>query len=415
MLSRQETEGVEGTPVPSGAVMGPVDPALEEAMAHFDMFDQDYEDRKWTLFDYAREHCPVAHTDGRDLEFFVLTAYEDIRAVVEDWRTWSSTEESPINPGISLCPIDVDPPKQTAVRKLLNPLFSKSALAPYEDPMRATARRLIDNWIESPSVDIMNEYAGPYIGEMLTKIVFNNMTKSELVHAQAVVLRIAEQPTQEAFVELTSICKTYLEGAIRDRTETPDSGLVSTLLSNSVDASVLSDDDRMGILSITLLGGLDTSRAAIGSIVRRLAEDRSLEDRLRDPVWVKRDLDELLRLDAPVGGVARVATCDTEIRGVKIRRGQRVQIRFDAANRDPSKFRDPHSLVFDEPRTGHGSFGFGVHRCVGSNMARLQIEIAFDELLKRVTNFRLLPDQELHCVAGPSNALHPFRVAFDRV
>jgi cytochrome P450 len=388
---------------------GPQD--LLEGITTFDMFSQDYEDRKWELFDFARGGCPVAHTDAGGLEFFVLSRYDDIRQVLEDWETWSSTEESPVNPGTSLCPIDIDPPTQTAIRKLLNPLFAKSALSQYEPAMHEAAQQQIGTWIDHDSVDILNEYAGPYIGSILTKIIFNDMSAEDLERATGVTHRIAQG--LDAFAELQSLAVEYLEKA-RRRPKRAEPNVMSALLSESVDGYVLTEEDRAGMISILVLGGLDTSRAAIGHIVARMALDPSIEPRLRNPNWVKRDFDEFLRLDSPVGGVARVATRDTEIRGVRIRKGQRVQIRFDAANRDPEKFSKPHELTFDVIRSGHAAFGFGVHRCVGSNLARMQLEIGFQELLQRVTNFRLAPGQELRTVPGPSNALHPFRVEFDK-
>lgn len=387
---------------------------LTEQMRRFDLYKQEHRDIKWELFDNAREKCPVAHTTAPTGEFFVLTRYEDIRGVLEDWETWSSTEVSPVPTGISLCPIDVDPPKQATTRKLLNPLFSRRALAPYEPIMRAVAKEYIAKWVERGSVEILNEFAGPYIGTVLTQVVFENMSDEELERARRVASAVAEEATPEVFAELYMLGAEFLAKA-KER-GTSGSGVLATLLStDEVDGQPLTDEDRTGVLGILVLGGLDTSRAAIGSIVYRMSQDSSIEGRLRDPGWVRRDFDEFIRLDSPVGTMCRVATKDTELNGVPIKKGQRVQVRFDAANRDPAKFSNPHKLSFDEVRTGHAGFGMGVHRCIGSNLARLQIEIAFEELLAQVTNIRLAPDQEIRWVPGNSNALHPFTVKFDRV
>jgi len=113
--------------------------------------------------------------------------------------------------------------------------------------------------------------------------------------------------------------------------------------------------------------------------------------------------------------MARVATRDVELNDAHIKAGERVQVRYDSANRDSSRFRDADTLVFDEPRRGHAAFGLGVHRCVGSNLARLQIEIAFDELLKQVRNLRLTLGAEITRMPGNSNVLHAVNLEFDRV
>ncbi|GAA4752984.1 cytochrome P450 [Nocardioides endophyticus] len=382
-------------------------------LSHFDLFSEADSLVKWEIFDWAREQAPVARTDGNG-GFWVLTRYQDVRRVMEDWQTFSSTESPLVPTGLpSLAPIDDDPPFQNELRKLLNPLFSRSALAPFEQPMHDTARELIDGWIDNGRVEILNGYAGPYIGKMLTKVIFNDLSDEELAAAQSLALDVAEHPSAEVYAALFAMCTDYLERA-KARGVTGD-GLISRLINGRINGEPIGIEKQIGCLGIFVMGGLDTTRAAIGNITYRLTQNPGLEDRLRDPAWVRRDMDEFLRLDSPVAAMARVATRDVELNGVLIKKGERVQARFDAANRDPEKFRDPESLVFDEARSGHAAFGMGVHRCVGSNMARMQLEIGFEELLKRVKNIRLAPTAEIAWAPGQSNALHAVDIEFDRI
>jgi cytochrome P450 len=246
---------------------------------------------------------------------------------------------------------------------------------------------------------------------MLTKVIFNDLTAEELQVAQDLALQVAEGATPELFGQLFVMCSDYLERA-KSRGITGD-GVLTRLVDAQLDGRPITHDEQVGCLGILTLGGLDTTRAAIGNITYRTTQEPGLEDRLRDPSWVRRDLDEFLRLDSPVAAMARVATRDVELNRVLIKTGERVQVRFDAANRDPDKFHDPERLVFDEVRTGHSVFGMGVHRYLGSNLARLQIEIAFEELLARVQNLRLTPTANLEWVAGQSNALHAVESEFD--
>ncbi|MGJ3558201.1 hypothetical protein ACR6C2_01580 [Streptomyces sp. INA 01156] len=177
---------------------------LAERLSHFDLFSWEDQRVKWELFDYARGKCPVAHADGNG-GFYIVSRYEDVRRVMEDWETFSSTESPLVPTGVpSLCPIDDDPPVQSAARQLLNPLFSRKALAPYEEAMHQTAVELIDAFIDRGSAEILNEYAGPYVGRMLTKVIFNDLTDEELGAAQELALSVAEAATPELFGSCSS-------------------------------------------------------------------------------------------------------------------------------------------------------------------------------------------------------------------
>lgn len=380
-------------------------------LASFDFFSREHNKLKWHVFAEARSTCPVAQTESNGGSWLV-TRYDDVRGVLEDWETFSSVNSTFVPAGISLCPIDVDPPVQSAVRRELNPLFSRSALAPYEPAMRDAARRLIGNWVERGTVEVLSEFASPYVGQLLTKVVFNDMTSDELAHAQELAVEVAENASAEIYGELFSTCTEYLRRAKRGGV--PD-GVVARLIDCEVDGKAIAEEQQVGALAILLIGGLDTTKSAIGSIVYRVSQEPYLEFRLRDPSWIRRDLDEFLRLDSPVPGMMRTATRDVELGGVTIKRGERVQLRYDSANRDDSRFSNPDALTFDEPRGGHTAFGLGVHRCIGSNMARMQIEVAFDELLARIENIRLAPGAEINWVPGLGNSLEKVDIVFDKL
>jgi cytochrome P450 len=389
------------------------DTARLGSMLHtWDYMSADHQQLKWEIFGYARGQCPVARTEAGG-GFWLVTRYDDVRRVLEDWETFSSTESGITPSPMSLCPITDDPPVQTAARQLLNPLFSRGAVAKYERTMRSAARALIANWIDCGSVELLTEFSGPYIATILTEAIFPDFSPENLERAMQLALASSEDPSPQVFTDLFGICAEYLTAA-RERGVAEES-VVYRLLNGTFDGAPIPQDKQLGMLGILLLGGLETTRAAIGNIAYRVATSPGSEDRLRNPDWVRRDLDEFLRLDSPVSCMARVATRDVELNGAHIKAGERVQVRYDSANRDSSSFRDADTLVFDEPRRGHAAFGFGVHRCVGSNLARFQIEIAFDELFTQVTNLRLAPGEEITWMPGNSNVLHAVNLEFDRV
>ncbi|HXT88722.1 MAG TPA: cytochrome P450 [Trebonia sp.] len=386
--------------------------SLDSMLHTWDYMSAAHDRVKWEIFGYARGHCPVARTEEGG-GFWLVTRFDDVKRVLEDWETFSSTESAVMPTPMDLCPITDDPPVQTAARQLLNPLFSRGAVAKWEPAMRAAARALIANWIDRGSVELLAEFSGPYVADVLTAAIFPDFGPDDLARAASIALRSSEDPSPQVFIDLFGLCVEYL-AKVRERGVTED-GVVYRLLNGTFDGKPIPEEKQLGMLGILMLGGLDTTRGAIGNIAYRVATTPGAEDRLRDPAWVRRDLDEFLRLDSPVSCMARVATRDVELNGALIKAGERLQVRYDSANRDESRFHHADTLVFDEIRSGHAAFGFGVHRCVGSNLARLQIEVAFDELLKQIRNLRLAPDTEIVWMPGNTNALGAVHLEFDRI
>ena len=384
----------------------------DEMLAHYDILDQSHEDAKWEIFARARATCPVSRTDANG-GFWLVTRYDDVRKVLEDWETFSSLESPMFPSGMRLCPIDSDPPQQTAARQLLNPLFSRTQLAPFEPRMRAIAAELIDKFIDQGTFELMGDFAAPFVSGVLAEVIFNDMEPDELAEARRIAHRVGHEPTPEAFADLFGMSQQYL-AKVRANDQAKD-GVVKTLITGTFDGRPTTEEEQLGMLGILILGGLDTTRGAITSIGYRVAETPGFEERLRQPSWIRRDLDEFLRLDSPVAAMARVATRDVELNGTLIRAGERVEVRYDSANRDETKFSAADQLVFDQQRAGHAAFGFGVHRCVGSNMARMQIEIAFEELLSRVRNLRIADGADIRWMPGNSNALATAQLDFDRI
>jgi cytochrome P450 len=159
-------------------------------------------------------------------------------------------------------------------------------------------------------------------------------------------------------------------------------------------------EEQVGVVVVLFLGGLDTTKATLGNIVRHMIEDPALERRLRDPRWIREDLDEFLRYETPVTFQARTVTRETVLNGCPLKAGDRIALHFAAANRDPSRFGDPDALDFDREQNPHAAFGLGVHRCIGLHFARMQIEIAFDALLRRITNLRVAGGEHIEMAKG---------------
>lgn len=371
-----------------------------------------HNDRKHEILRYAREHCPVARTE-KNGGFWIVTRYDDVKSVLEDWETFSSVQPLIAPLPIDLAPISEDPPLQSELRRHLNPLFSRTAVTRFEPEMRALARGLISNWIGRGTVELISEYSAPYTAGNLAQTVFPGFGTDDLTRCEEIALRVVDHAPPEAFGDLLQVCTQYLV-SVREQGIAPD-GVIRRLLDARIDGEPIPDDKLIGVLCILVLGGLETTRAAIASIAYRAATTPGLEDRLRDPDWARRDLDEFLRLDSPVAALARTATRDVSLGGAQIKAGERLQIRYDSANRDSGRFPRADRLVFDTERGGNAAFGLGVHRCVGSHLARFQIKIAFEELLAQVRSLRLAPDAEITWMPSAGTRLDTLNLEFDRV
>lgn len=393
------------------------DAQLADLLPRWDIYDPDTESHRLDLLRYAREHCPVPWTEGAG-GFFLVTRYADVQRVVLDWATFSSTEGLPTPMPLRICPIDADPPLQTALRTILNPLFSRGHLLRYVPLMESLAAELVDRWADKGECELVADFAADYVGTILMQIVMGDMEPEARRRASEAVLGASHEGTPENFFTLVMTSAERLAAAEQDPENAPDvlKAVINGRVPDGPGTRLLTEEERLGVLNILFLGGLDTTRAAITMMALHICADPSLEQRVRNPDWIKRDLDEFLRMDTPVGTFGRVATRDVELGGTLIRKGQRLLVRYDSANRDPARFPDPDRLVFDDPhaRPSHAAFSLGIHRCLGSNLARLQIPIAWEAIYRRVTNLRLACDPaEIVWEPGLSNGPRTVPLRFD--
>jgi len=381
-------------------------------LSGYDLFDPVHERVKWALFATARKQCPVIRRDGTNDH--IVTRYEDVRRVLRDPDTFSSVGVSPRPSPVSLNPIDIDPPLHTELRKLLNPIFAPNHVRKFEPYLRETAANLVDGFMARGKADLVGDYAAPLVGHALARVVFNDDNTDRMRDAARLVTAVATEPTEESFMRVAALAADY----IAEREAKPRQGddLLNVITHGTVgDGRRLTNAERLGVVTILFLGGLDTTRGAIGSIAYHLACRPDLEKRLRDENWARRDLDEFLRLESPVACLGRLVTRETELGGVTLREGERVLLRYDSANRDDHRFPDGSELRFDRPSAGHVGFGFGIHHCLGANFARLQIRVAFDELLNRVTRLRFESGSsgDVEWSPGPTNGPLKLDVLFD--
>ena len=189
--------------------------------------------------------------------------------------------------------------------------------------------------------------------------------------------------------------------ALEQRKREPGDDLVSDLLQAEVDGAPVPDVHVLGTLALILVAGVDTTWSSIGSAMWHLATHDDDRRRLvAEPELIPTAIEELLRAYSPVT-MARYVVEDTELAGCPIRAGDKVLLSFAAANRDPEAFERPDEVVIDRAVNRHVAFGVGIHRCAGSNLARMELQVAVEQWLKRIPEFRLIDGADGDVGRGP--------------
>jgi hypothetical protein len=342
-----------------------------------------------------RSSCPVAHTD-RFGGAWLPTRHADVAAIAHDTEHFTSRSvivsdfrpEAPAPVGFAP-PITSDPPFHEFARRLLLPAFSPKAIAPLEAPTREFCAALLDEVLagDGDVIDAAVDYAQHIPVRVIAHLL--GVPESDGDRFRTFIHRILERPGQVATVDPEDLLTTYLLRAVEAHQAEPRDDLISYLLDLEVDGVPLGVEHVIGTIALLLIAGIDTTWSAIGASIWHLAQHPEDHRRLREePELVPFAVEEFLRLYAPVT-MARLVSADTEIGGCPASAGDWVLLSFPSANRDPEAFEDPETFVVDRQRNRHAAFGLGIHRCLGSNLARLELRVAVEEWVRRVPEFEL--------------------------
>ena len=336
----------------------------------FDHLDPRWIEDPFPIWDELRSRCPIAHTE-RYCGVYLPTRYQDVRAIAYDTTHFSShkvvvREGGTIGGGSP--PITTDPPKHRGAKTLLLPAFTPDAIERHRARTQEIPVQVIAHMLGIPAQD--GDQFRIWIHEILEAGITDD----------SILMRATEQ--MRAY---------FLEIAERRRVN-PGDDLISYLLAARINGNPLSDNHFFGSLRLLLVAGIDTTWSAIGSSLWHLgAHDEDRRRLVREPQLLSTAVEELLRAYAPVT-MAREIVEDAEISGTTFRKGEMVLLAFPAANRDPEMFEDADRVVIDRTENRHVAFGLGIHRCIGSNLARMEINVALSEWLARIPEFRLDPE-----------------------
>jgi len=362
--------------------------------------DFDHTDPRWTenpypIWDQLRAASPVVHTE-RFLGCYMPTTYQAVREIAHDTEHFSSrrvivrdVRPETLQPSP---PITSDPPEHKPAKQLLLPPFTPAAVKKLEPRVRAICDELIDGFIADGKCDAAARYTKHIPVRAIAHMLGIPDEDSDLfirwIH-EILELGIKDDGIlMDAVREMTG----YFSGHIASRKQRPTDDLISTLMNaRDNNGQPLSDAHVLGSLRLLLIAGIDTTWSAIGASLWHLA--RTPSDRARllaEPALLPTAVEELLRAYSPVT-MAREVMKQTVISGCPVKPGNMVLLSFPAANRDPAVFPDADKVVIDRQENRHAAFGLGIHRCVGSNLARMEMTVAIEQWLKRIPEFRLDP------------------------
>lgn len=383
----------------------------------YDIFDRSYINSPFQVWDEIRGKCPVAHTQ-RWGGSFMPTRYADLFNIARDVEHFSSrnvlvadvvpppnsdgTEAEGVTPyNVGAPPITSDPPVHTWARKLLLPLFSAHAVARWEPETRELCRSLIDGFIQNGLADGAADYAQQIpprvIASMLGIPKEMASTFTEWVRG---VLEFGLTDPELGSKSAASIFGYLLEAIQERKANLREDDLMSYLLTATVDGEPVPEPHVLGTCGLLLVAGIDTTWSSIGSALWHLAQHP--EDRARlvaEPALIDSAVEELLRAYSPVT-MARYVAEDTEYKGCPMSEGDKVLMNFPAANRDPEVFENPDKVILDREKNPHIAFGVGIHRCAGSNLARMEMKVSIEEWLKRIPDFRLADPDNVTWAGG---------------
>ncbi|ATB34426.1 cytochrome P450 [Melittangium boletus] len=309
-----------------------------------------------------------------------------------------SGEHKDSQPGLNLLPISEDPPRHTAYRTPLNQPLSAKSLAGLESAIRVMANELIDKVLAAGRCDFLSDIAEPLPVTLFLKLAgmpTNRLAEFRHLAVQAASATVDPATRAETFKQIAGI----MAESIQSRQEKREEDLLSRLLDAKIDGRNPTFQEMLGYSMLLFLGGLDTVVNAMSFGVRHLARDQELQAKLRaDPSLLPGAIEELLRLYG-IASVPRRVTRDTVCHGVQFKQGDTMLLLLPAANYDDAAFPNPEQFMLGRTEQ-HMSFNSGPHRCVGLNLARLELKVFYQEWLKRVPPFRLDPQAPPRFMGG---------------
>ncbi len=309
-----------------------------------------------------------------------------------------------------LIPLQIDPPEHRKFRRLLDPLFAPRKMALMEDEVSRLANHLIDQFVDRGEVDFAHEFSVPFPSQVFLTVLGLPLDQLDRFLAMKDGIIRPDHVTGRTYGSRTALehqQKTadsvyeYFNEVLDEREVERRDDLLSHFLDAEVEGDRLSREDILDICFLFLIAGLDTVTATLDCMFAYLAQHPEQRRQLAtDPSLIPSAIEELLRWETPVMGIARVALSETELGGCPVHAGDQVMLMIGSANTDEAEFPDADTVRFDREVNRHIAFGGGVHRCLGSNLARMELRVALREWHRRIPDYEIEPGHTLAYTSG---------------
>lgn len=392
----------------------------------FDIFDPRWAADPHGIIAAVREAgCPVARTE-RFGGVSMPISWDLVREVAYDTDRFSSRRLLVTDGGVpadvaerAVPPLTSDPPVHRGHRLPLVAPMSLDAVERMRPRMVASCGELVDAFIDRGTFDGSHDYAKHVATRAIANLLGLPEADGTIFHGwlSALLGHAGSDPAQvpKVYAEVQA----YMFAAIMARLKQPRDDMITYLIGTEFETEKGKRklDPKMlgGAIQAVLFAGIDTSWSAIGLMLRHLALHPSDQERLRaDPSITPRAVEEMLRAYSPVN-TGRVVVDDTTVGGCPMRKGEMVILSYPAANRDPRRFTNPDTVDFDRDDGQNAAFGFGIHRCVGLHLARMELQVAIDVLLARVRNLHVSADRDIVWEPGMIHGPRVLPLAFETV
>jgi cytochrome P450 len=378
-------------PAPAPATTDTSDDELPNAF----VLDGDTASNPQPTFTTLLTDSPVTKTDWGT----IIARHEDAQFALRNPDLFSSDMDAiSIGNVRPLIPLQINQPDHVKYRRLLDPLFSPKQVALLEADVRDLTNKLIDEFVASGACEFHSAVAIPLPCTVFLRLLglpYDDLDlflefKDNIIRAPG----STEDEMNAVRAETGQRIYEYFDKVLDEREVERRDDLLSQFLDAEVDDHQLTRHDILDICYLFLLAGLDTVTASLGCMVSYLAQHPDQQQQLvADPSLVPGAVEELLRWETPVPGVPRVLTDDVVIAGQQLVAGERITVLLGSANIDHTEFPEPASVDFARPANRHLAFGGGIHRCLGSHLARLELRVALEEMHRRIPDYRITPGE----------------------
>lgn len=381
----------------------------EEGLSLLRLLDPRISACPWEFFHRLRTADPV-HWDAY-MHAWVVTSYSEVVTVLRDYSANRTPAPEYLEKlGLSFMKpfaemmlqqmLFMDPPMHARLRSICSAAFTPSKVDQLRVMIQSTADDLIDKIVASGHMDVLSDFAIPFPAIVTARLLGvpvedHRQLGAWVIDLAEVLGNFQHHPDRVAeIVRSLEDMKSYVASRVAEQRIRPNDGLINSLMNAEIDGERLTDDEVIASTIITMIGGHETTTNLIASgLLTLLGRPESFELLKSHPEIAATAVEELLRYESPVQHTARIAPADMQLGGKTIKKGSRVVAVLAAANRDPDRFPDPDRLDLHRPDNRHLAFGWAAHYCFGAPLARMEGQIAFNTILRRLSGISVLPQK----------------------